>query len=235
MTLTRPSIEKIFTEYFPEDVGIHVAYGARKEFLVEVQEAFVSDVWEDTTKYAWMSKNDVQNHMCTYTLKDASSGYRHSGEAFHLMLDDDRRLYIRYRGDLRAQVSRVQELASFAQECQRRYERQLALRQRREKVRGFKQAAMLAQLKKLASEEEFDFRVDFTVARVKLWIRSTDESNVIHIHFAPKRFQEILPQLPGMIRVLRETYAAGVSYKVMSRQGMPWGAKWIHHRGDTDV
>ena len=231
MTLTLPSIEKIFREHFPADQGLLVAEADRVPLVAELRQLFDGDEWE-TDRHAWWPHKGRVHHLCSFTLKSPDGGYSYT--SFHLMLDESSRLTIDYSSQTSAKVGHLDDVASFVRECKRRFERQQALRKRREKVRGFKRAAMVAQLKKLAREEEFDFLTEFTVARVKLWIRVPDDPNVLHLHFSPKRFPEILPRLPEIVRALREAYAAGVSFKVMTRTGLPWRAEWIRYRDLDD-
>ncbi len=226
MTLTRPSIRKLFREHFPGHEPLHVAAGERKAIAAALLRPFEGDPWVDT-RVSWVAPENRDRYLHSFTLKDPDRGY-YAEDLFHLMLDDRRRLLIKLSyGSLSAPVSSGEEIVAFVRECKRRLERRRALAKRREKVRGFRRAAMVAQLKEIAREQQFEFYTESSPVRVKLWIKLNEQQDAVEIHFRPKRYQEILPRLPEVIRSLKESYRAGVSFKVVTRRALPWGAEWI--------
>lgn len=227
MILTTPSLEKVLRDNFPRDEGLVVAEAARESLTDELKRLFDKDEWKPEPDSSWRPKEGTL--LCAFRLEDPGSWYRST--TFHFVLDASNRLTV-HSSDRSAPVGHLDEVRDLIQDCRQRLQRQEALRKRREKVRGFKGAAMLAQLKKLGREEGFDFVAEFNVARVKLWIRVPGDENTFHLYFPLKRFQEILPRLPGVVRLLREAYETGVSFQVATPRSLPWGAKWIRSRDD---
>ncbi len=230
MSLSRPSIRKLFREHFPGEEPIYVAEGERKAVAAELLRPFDGDRWVETRE-SWMREGARDRYLRSFSIKDPDRGY-YAENTFHLVLDDDRLLTVKLSyGGLSAPISSGEELVAFVRECKRRLERRRALEKRREKVRGFKQAALVAQLKELAREQEFKFFTESSTVRVKLWIK-LDDREAVEIHFPPKRTAEIMPRLPAVIRALKESHQAGVSFKVVTRRALPWGAKWIAAGGE---
>ncbi len=225
MTLPTPSIKKLLREHFPGDDPIRVGRGERRTVADELLRPFEGDPWVDTKERGWLSKDAEPRYLRTLTVQDP----RHSStNRFRLMLDEERRLTIDAGYKLSAMVSSGTELVAFVRECKHRLERRRVLKKRREKVRGFKHAAMVAKLEQLSREQDFEFLTEETsTARVKLWIRLTEEQDAVEIYFRPKRYSDVLPRLSSVIRSLRESYAAGVSFKIVNRNALPWNAEWL--------
>ncbi len=232
MTLTHPSIRKLFREHFPGHDPLRVAAGERQTVAAALLRPFEGDPWIDSRE-SWVPAQARERYLHSFTLKDPERGYGYySYDTFHLMLGPGRRLLIEC-GSASAKVSSGEEIVAFVRECKRRLERRRALAKRREKVRGFQRAAMVAQLKEVAREQKFEFVTESSAVRVKLWIKLNEDQDAVEIHFPPKRYQEILPRLPAVIRSLKECYQAGVSFKVVTRRALPWGAEWLG-AGDPD-
>ncbi len=228
MTLPSPSIKKLLREHFPGDDPIRVGEGEREAVADELLRPFEGDPWIDTKERGWLAKEDEPRFLRTLTLQDPQRSRSYHTTSFRLMLDEERRLTISGGYKLSATVSSGDELVAFVRECKHRLERRRVLKKRRKKVRGFKHAAMVAQLKQLSREQGFEFLTEETsTARVKLWIRLNEAQDAVEIYFRPNRYTEVLPHLPSVIRSLRESYAAGVSFKIVNCNALPWNAEWI--------
>jgi hypothetical protein len=230
MTIPTPSIRKLFREHFPGEEPLRLSRDERQALAAALRQRFAGDDWVETEKEHWLSKEQQARHVHSFTLKDPDGpSYTYFSNTFRLMHDDGRIVIESSRSRLSAPVSSLDEVVSFILEGKRRLERQRALRSRREKVRGFKHAALVAKLKEMAREEKFDFATEATQQRVKLWVRLNENGDALEIVFAPKRLQDVLPRLPGVIRALRESWEAGLNFMTVSRRALPWGTDWIRH------
>jgi hypothetical protein len=96
-----------------------------------------------------------------------------------------------------------------------RLERQQVLASKRHKVRELKSQAIIAQVKKLAKEEQFDFYAESDTQKLKLYVKlSAHECMELQIPFS--KFQEALPHPHTTILGLRELYAGGIKFKLQA-------------------
>ena len=87
--------------------------------------------------------------------------------------------------------------------------------------------AILAQVRKIAKEDRFDFATEVDSVKLKLIIRLSDQDDfAILIPFS--QFKEVLPKLRTAIRALRETYNTGVRFKTNLKRGYR-RSNWIRH------
>ncbi len=229
--ISSASIAKLFREHIPGTAPLRLSAEERKAFVDEFLRRFEGDDWIDTRdSYSRGSPAEKKWQLHSFTVKDPDQRSWYSSNRFQLLTDESGQILLHhgyYGREASAGIGSLDEIVSFILECKRRLERLAAKRKRREKVRGFKHAALIAQVKEIAREEEFDFFTKFTPARITLWIK-LDEAHNVEIYFAPKRLQETLPRLPTVIRALRASYEEGVTFKIGTRH-LPWGSKWIKH------
>jgi hypothetical protein len=235
MSLPHPSIAKLLREHFPGDAPLEIADDEREAFIARLRKRFKGDRFVDFERETtWVPEDERARHLCTMRLHDPDGRYSYGSDLFQLRLDESGRLEIEgggYSGKASAKVSSFEEVVAFVNEYKRRLERQRVLWKRREKVQTFQQAAMVAQVKKLAREEKIDVMAELTASRFKVWVRLNAKQDALEIHFPPRSFQEVLPRLPAVIRALRESWAAGVTFKTVNRRSLPWRGEWITWRG----
>lgn len=243
MSLPHPSIRKLLREHFPGDAPLEIADDEREAFVSRLRKRFKGDRFVDFERgTTWVPEDERARHLCTMRLHDPDGRYSYGSDLFQLRLDELGRLEIEGGGfaaeKASAKVSSFEEIVAFVGEYKRRIERQQALGKRREKVQAFQEAAMVAQVRKLAREEGIDVMAQLTASRFKLWVKLTEKKDAVEILVPPRRFQEVLPRLPAVIRSLRESYAAGVTFKTVSRRSLPWRGEWITYRdpdgGETE-
>ena len=89
---------------------------------------------------------------------------------------------------------------------------------KRQKQKDLKVQAILAQVRKMAKEDGFDFATEVDSIKLKLIIRLSDQDYfAILIPF--NQFKEVLPKLRTAIQALRETYNSGVRFKTHLKRG----------------
>lgn len=145
------------------------------------------------------------------------------------MVDDQGRLTINetHSGDS-ALVSDLDEVIRFIEHCKERTERQKALKAQRGKVRDLLAQAILAQVRKVAKEERFDFMSETDAQKLNLFVKlSDDHAIVLHIPF--KEFKQFLPQLRSVIVTLRQLYQNGIRFQIVGRGALPWRKSWVSH------
>ncbi|MEM6689679.1 MAG: hypothetical protein AAF664_09645 [Planctomycetota bacterium] len=129
----------------------------------------------------------------------------------------------RYRESIRCQVTEWVELEKFVQAVLAKYNRRHASTQRQNKIRGFKANAIIAAVKQLAEEEQFDFRYTTDTQKLKLWVILKKDS-VLEIEVRFSKFEETLPKLRQTICSLRQLYEEGLKFKIGTQRLIPWGA-----------
>ena len=124
--------------------------------------------------------------------------------------------------DLANLVSGIIGNAEYAQDAEADpASRQKALKAQRGKVRELLAQAILAQVRKLAKEERFEFMSETDAQKLKLFVKlSDDHAVVLHIPF--KDFKRLLPELRSAIVTLRQLYHNGIRFQIVGRGGLPW-------------
>ena len=172
--------------------------------------------------------------LCRFTIPEPDSGghYWRSDE-LRLEYDDDCRLTIhsyRFReSNQSAFVSDVDEIKTFVRHVLQRYARRQAGARKREKVREFKSKAIIAQVKKLAKQEQFDFATTNDTVKLKLFVKLS-KRELIEISVPFNQFEKVLPKLRATIQSLRELYAEGLRFKIQPIGRLPWDVTWIDHK-----
>lgn len=170
------------------------------------------------------------NTLCCCVLLETSRDrwYGHHTH-LHLLRTPEQRLWVdlgRERSE--APVSDISEVVNLVQAFQKRVERQKAQAAKRQKQRDLKQQAILAQVRKIAKEDQFDFATDVDSVKLKLIIRLSDD-DCITILIPFNKFKEVLPKLRTAIQALRETHSSGVRFKTHMKQSYRRSA-WVRHQ-----
>jgi len=178
----------------------------------------------------WISNQDDKNRYVLYWgLSDPdrfSFGYYNN---FALYINTSNQLEIKCHSDTFL-VSHLDELVTFVRACQEQIERKAAQRKKQEKIRDLKAQAILAQVKKLAAEENFTFATETDTVKLILYVQLS-EKEAIHIHIPFNKFQEFLPQLRKTIALVRELYGQGLKFKM--GQYRSW-LKWTSPNNQSD-
>ena len=166
---------------------------------------------------------------CCVLLEEAHDRWYHQHTHLHLLRCPDRQLWV----DLESQrseepISDIGEIVALMQAFRQRVEQQKAKAVKRQKQRDLKQQAILAQVRKIAKEDQFDFATDVDSIKLKLIVRlSEDDYFVIEIPF--NRFKEVLPNLRTAIQALRQVYNSGVRFKTHLKRGYR-RSDWVRHQ-----
>ena len=232
MKLPPPSIRKLFREDFSGASPIVVD---RANLLRE------SKRWRKliqqidgvhVTKHPG-DKDSRSKTLCRFTIPEPNTGGQYwRSDELRLEYDDKSRLTIHsYRmreSNQSAIVSDLDEIKVFVRHVLERYARRQAGAKKREKVREFKSKAIIAQVKKLAREEKFDFATTCDTVKLRLFVKLSKQ-DLMEISVPFKQFEKVLPKLRATIQSLRELYAEGIRFKIMPLGRLPWNIDWIKH------
>ncbi len=226
MTLQQPTIEKLFREHFKGSNPISGTADELKE-LGKIIEQRIKGMKNVGINERYYHSEKKKRMVCEFSVKDKPDRYYYnSGNDFALMINEKGELCIEHNS-AKATVSDLEEIISFLSTCLGRVERQQAQRSKRKKLRDFKTQAIIAQIKKLAKEDKFDFSTDTDTVKLKLYVRLFDDE-CIEIHIPFSTFQEILPDLRSTISSLRDLCSKGITFKIKSVYFYR-GRGWITH------
>jgi hypothetical protein len=231
MGLQRKTIQKLLRDNFPGDSPIVVDAQQRSKVADAIRARLERIDGVDAKEPGYVPPEQKRYLVASFSLIDPGPYYYHYGRStFYLRLDDDQRLTMAdgYSGTA-VLVSDLEEIGQFVHQCKERLERQRALQAKRTKVRHLLVQAILAQVKKLAQQERFDFMSESDLHKLKLYVKlSAEHALTLDIPF--RRFKQVLPQLRSTLRALRQLYESGIRFHIVSRRGLPWRQKWIEYQ-----
>lgn len=211
MSLTQRTIKKLFRETFTSEKPLRVT---NPEALAETIKNRIGNLHNvDIQRYQYFSDRTQTQFLCGFTIKDPGKRY-HYGNDFRLIINEAYELTI-HSYNASATVGSIEEIVAFIAACQARLDRQQAQRRKREKVRQLKKQAIVAQVKKIAQAEKFDFYTDMDTVKLKLFVKLSDK-DALELHIPFKHFQETLPKLGPTINALREIHQNGIKFKISS-------------------
>ncbi|MCD0463614.1 hypothetical protein [Roseiconus lacunae] len=232
MKLPLASVRKLFREDFAEDQPIVVDRANLPAEAKRWQMVIAAIDGCHVTKHPG-DRDSRSRTLCRFTIPNPDSDDQYlRRDELRLEYDSEKRLTLhayRYRESQQiTMVSSVDELKNFVRHVLERYARRSAAENKREKIRGFKSRAIVAQVKKLAKEEQFDFAATTDTRKVKLFVKLANHE-MIEIQVPFKQFEQVLPKLKSTILHLRELYAEGLRFKMQPVGRLPWTLDWIEH------
>ncbi|TWT48111.1 hypothetical protein Pla22_51120 [Rubripirellula amarantea] len=232
MKLPTPSIRKLFREHFPGERPLKIPMTNLSATARTWQEKVIA--LEGTLLSNHPGDRDSRSRtLCRFTIPDphTASLYLRRDE-LRLEYNNDHELIVKAHANTKSQivasVSDLSEIEGFVRSVLAQYARRHALAKKREKVRGFKSKAIVAQVKALAKEEQFDFATESDTQKLKLFVKLS-ESHLIEIHVPFSQFEKNLPRLRATISSMRELYSNGLRFKVASIKTFPWKLEWTKH------
>lgn len=232
MKLPLPSIRKLFREDFSGDSPIVVDRANLPREATQWRERIGKIEGVHLTKHPG-DRDSRSRTLCRFTIPEPhqAADYWRSDE-LRLEYDEESRLTIHSyhlrESVLSAAVSDLDEIQAFVRHVLQRYARRHAAAIKREKVRDFKSKAIIAQVKKLAKQEQFDFATSGDTVKLKLFVKLSNH-DLIEISVPFKQFDKMLPKLRATIQSLRELYAEGLRFKIQPVGRLPWNLSWIKH------
>ncbi|WP_204103750.1 MULTISPECIES: hypothetical protein [Spirulina sp. CCY15215] len=165
---------------------------------------------------------------CCILLQEPGDRWYRNETHLHLLRSPEQQFWVDLGGERSpAPVSDISEVVALVHAFFQRVDRQKAQAAKRQKQKDLKIQAILAQVRKIAKEDRFDFATEVDTVKLKLIIRLSDQDYfAILIPF--NQFKEVLPKLRTAIQALRETYNTGVRFKTHLKRGYR-RSDWIRH------
>ncbi|MCL2933303.1 MAG: hypothetical protein MGG11_13935 [Trichodesmium sp. MAG_R03] len=166
---------------------------------------------------------------CCILLEESSDRWYQDQTHLHLLRSPEQQLWVELGCERSpAPISDIGEVVALIQAFLQRVDQQKAQAAKRKKQKDLKIQAILAQVRKIAKEDGFDFATEVDSIKLKLIIRLSDQDYfAIWIPF--NRFKEVLPNLRTAVQALRETYNSGVRFKTNLKRG-DRRSEWIRHQ-----
>lgn len=230
MAIPDPTLRRLFREHFSGASPIQVTTEQRAALATQIQQHLTGMKYlqlERNTYYTDQREKD--RFVCAFSINEPVGLRRYVRSTnFTLKANERNQLTITsWRNN--ALVSSLDEISAFVTACQEAVERKIAQKSRSQKVRDLKAQAIVAQVKKIAKEDKFDFYTRTDTQKLTLYVRLSDKESVeMQIPF-PK-FEEVLPQLRVSIQSVRELHERGIKFKVSQESPSSWlGQHWIRH------
>jgi hypothetical protein len=237
MSLPIRTIQKLMREAFPASHPLIVDPAERRGVAARVLDSLGGIEGVDSTKDGYVREEEKSRFVCEFSLADPNAYYYYGTHVgFRLLLDDEGRLTIQQshsHHNNRAMVSDLGEVVDFVRRCKQRIDRQTALKSKREKVRELQTHAIIAQVRKLARQDGFDFAFEADPRKLNLYVKLADQKTlVLFIPF--KEFAECLPRLGPAIANLRALYQSGIRFQIGGRRTLPRRQSWVTHQSLQD-
>jgi hypothetical protein len=235
MALQPRTIQKLFREDFPGTNPWIVSSSERAKLRTDLKALLKRFDGVETQDHGYVREEEKERFVASFSILDPCS-YYYSGmrETFRLLLDHAKRLVIQDGHSVPvAFVSNLEEIEKFVRHCKQRLDRRKALKVKRGKVRDLVAQAILAQVRKLAKEERFDFMSESDEHKLKLFVRLS-ENHAVEVQVPFKDFQRFLPQLRTAIISLRELHQSGIRFHLVVGRSLPRRKEWITYRSLKD-
>ena len=237
MSITSRSLEKLLRDNISGEKPLRVdrARGlelaselvARVEHLAGVKR---NDKCHSYPIQRGSSADKPKDELCCCLLLDEHSDRWYRNETpLRLLRSPDRQLWVQLAYERSAPVSDISEVVDLVQAFLQRVERQKAQAAKRQKQKDLKIQAILAQVRKIAKEDKFDFATEVDSFKLKLIIRLSDDDDFFVILIPFNRFKDVLPKLRTAIQALRETYNSGVRFTTRLKRGSSCSG-WVRHK-----
>lgn len=239
MSLPTRTIQKLMREAFRGGSPLVVDRTERDKIAERIIESLCGIEGVTATNKGYVREEEKPRFVCEFTVTDPSAYYYYgTRDGFRLLLDDADRLTIQrsdtYHHTDRALVSDMDQIVAFVRRYKQRIDRQTAIKAKRGKVRELQTHAIIAQVRKLAREDRFDFTFDADIRKLNLYVKLS-ETNVLMLYIPFKEFKERLPRLGRDIASLRALYQGGIRFQIGGRRMLPRRQPWITNQSLQDT
>ncbi|TGO03223.1 hypothetical protein PN36_10485 [Candidatus Thiomargarita nelsonii] len=217
MSLNSRTIAKILREHFTGEIPIIKNIYEHIEFMSSLKTELekITGV-EVSTGSSW----DMRE--CHFSVKGEFSKY---GDSFTIQFNQKNELIIdNYRDS--ATIYQIEQIYSFIDRLKLEPENIKGRRLKTEKINKLKKQAILAKMKEIAKEDQFDFYTTEYKTKLKMIVR-VEGGKLLEIDIPYGKFQEILKDLRSFIMTVRELQKSGISFKLKPDSNDGYG--WIRH------
>ncbi|MCE7987655.1 MAG: hypothetical protein DYG89_41350 [Caldilinea sp. CFX5] len=230
MSIPDPTIRRLLREHFSGASPIRVTTDQRADWATQIRQRLAGMKYVEAERNTYyMDQREQDRFICTFSLNEPSDfRYYSRSTNFTIKTNERSQLTIAHWKNA-ALVSSLDEIVAFVVACQEAVDRKIAQKSRRQKVRDLKAQAIVAQVKKIAKEDKFDFYTETDTQKLTLYVSLSDKESVeLQVPF-PK-FEEVLPHLRTSIQAVRELYARGIKFKISQFSPSSWRSQsWIRH------
>jgi len=225
MSLNSRTVAKLLREHFIGDTPITKNLFEQKEFLSPLKDELKKIKGVDMSRHYYSKDNDPKEFY--FVIQEANgSGYSYQGDSFTIKFDEQNRLIVQYYFNVYGIVYQVEQIDSFIDKIKEAHENKIARRLKTKKINKLKQQAIIAKMKEIAKEDQFDFFVHEYERKLKLGVR-LEGNKLVEIDIPYGQFQDILKDLRSLIKTLTELQKSGISFRLKNDSGRGYG--WISH------
>ncbi len=226
MSLNFRTVTKLLREHFIGDIPITKNLFEQKEFLLSLKDDVKKIKGLDMSRY-YHSEDKESEDIHFMVKEDHDSGYySYQGDSFTLKFDEQNRLIVEYYTNTYGVVYQVEQIYSFIDKVKEAHDKKTARRLKTKKINKLKQQAIIAKMKEIAKEDQFDFFVREYERKLKLGVR-IEGNKLVEIDIPYGKFQDILKDLRSLIKTLTELQQSGINFKLRNDSGRGYG--WISH------
>ncbi|MEZ4733203.1 MAG: hypothetical protein R3E79_39410 [Caldilineaceae bacterium] len=230
MAIPDPTIRRLLREHFSGASPIQATADQRDMLATQIRQRLSGMKYVEAERSTYyVDQREKDRFVCSFSINEPSDvRYYGNTTSFTVKLNERGQLTISHWRHP-ALISSLDEMVAFVVACQEVVDRKIAQKSRRQKVRELKAQAIVAQIKKIAKEDKFDFYTETDTQKLTLYVCLSDKESVeLQIPF-PK-FEEVLPQLRASIQAVRELYARGIKFKVGQFSPSSWRSQhWVRH------
>ncbi|MEZ4868023.1 MAG: hypothetical protein R3C14_42235 [Caldilineaceae bacterium] len=230
MAIPNPTLRRLLRERFSGESPLQVTPEARTSLAEQIHQRLAGMNYVETERTShYVDQREKDRFVCAFAINEPADRYRYGNStSFSLKLNERGALTIAHYS-LDALVSSIDEVVAFVTACQEVVERKHAQKQRRQKVRDLKAQAIVAKVKNMAKEDQFDFYTQTDTQKLTLYVRLSDTESVeLQVPFS--KFEEVLPHLRASIQAVRALHARGIKFKLGQFQPSGWRSQqWIRH------
>lgn len=226
MALSRPTIAKLIRENLPTDMPMQVKTAEKDILQQQIQQALspiagvsVTNV-ENHPHYQYRTIKQEQDYVIfvVVDIKPNTDGLPTNESVYikpeevALSISNQQGLfaYLNYHWQ---PIANLEELKNFAQACRDKFQQQITQKIKRGKQKALKTQAILAHLKKIAKEEQFNFSFETDHVKVKLYVEIAEKEWVM-LQIPFKHYQELLPKIQQTLRAILEVRSLGIQFQM---------------------
>ncbi|MEN8216487.1 MAG: hypothetical protein ABFS56_08940 [Pseudomonadota bacterium] len=223
MSLNSRTIAKILREHFTGEIPIIKNIYGHKEFISSLKSELEKITGVEISTFSSSSWDNTPERECHFSVKGEFSKY---GDSFTIQFNQENELIIdNYRDS--ATIYQIEQIYTFIDRLKLEHENIKGRRLKTEKLNKLKKQAILAKMKEIAKEDQFDFYTTEYKTKLKIIIR-VEGGKLLEVDIPYGKFQEILKDLRSLIMTVRELQKSGIIFKLKPDSGDGYG--WIMNR-----
>ncbi len=218
MHISKRNVKKIIDEVFTNPTPIIVEHEANQKEYLEVLQKKLTNIpnWKATKgsiKYYGETKTN-------YTIDLRSNDFLYH-DNLEICFDSNNRLILVHQYQ-HAYLHTVAEVELYVEKMQQELNALENVEIKKDKIRDIKTNAIVASIKQIAEEINFQYSYNTDKFKVILRVKLNKKKNLIEIHIPYNKFQEVLPNVKGIIKSIFEMEELGINFKIKGYSGITW-------------